>query len=68
MKITHFQATASWYTKRGCAGPVLASVVDRDPADYSHLPLMYPIILNSSGPGCNCGSTTPLRWWSCTTG
>jgi len=51
MKITHFQGTASWYTNGGGAGPVLASLVDRDPADYSHPPLMYPIILNSSGPG-----------------
>ena len=51
MKITHFQGTASWYTNGGCAGPVLASLVDRDPADYSHPPILYPIILNSSGPG-----------------
>jgi hypothetical protein len=51
MKVTHFQGTASWYTVGGCAGPVLASLVDRDPADYSHRPVIYPIILNTAGPG-----------------
>lgn len=49
--ITHFQGTASWYTNGGCKGPVLASLVNRDPANYSQPPLMYPIILNTSGPG-----------------
>ncbi len=49
--ITHFQGTASWYTVGGCAGPVLASLVDRDPANYAQPPVMYPIILNTAGPG-----------------
>lgn len=49
--ITHFQGTASWYTNGGCKGPVLASLVNRDPANYSRPPVMYPIILNTSGPG-----------------
>jgi len=51
MKITHFQGTASWYTSGGCPGPVLASLVDRDPGNYSQPPVMYPIILNTAGPG-----------------
>ena len=51
MKSRIFKERASWYTNGGCAGPVLASLVDRDPADYSHPPLMSRIILNSSGPG-----------------
>jgi hypothetical protein len=51
MKITHFQGTASWYTNGGCAGPVLASLVRPRPADYSHAPVMYPIILDSRDPG-----------------
>lgn len=50
-KITHFQGTASWYTNGGCKGPVLASLVDRDPANYQQPPVMYPIILNTNGPG-----------------
>lgn len=49
--ITHFQGTASWYTVGGCHGPVLASLVDRDPANYAQPPVIYPIILNTSGPG-----------------
>jgi hypothetical protein len=50
-RITHFQGTASWYTNGGCKGPVLASLVDRDPANYQQPPVMYPIILNTNGPG-----------------
>jgi hypothetical protein len=61
--ITHFQGTAPWYTNGNCKGPVLASLVNRNPADYSHPPLIYPIILNSNGPGVQLwfDYSTPLQ-------
>jgi len=61
--ITHFQGTASWYTNGNCKGPVLASLVDRDPDNYSHPSLIYPIILNSNGPGVQLwfDYSTPLQ-------
>jgi hypothetical protein len=61
--ITRFQGTASWYTNGNCKGPVLASLVNRNPADYSRPPLIYPIILNTNGPGVQLwfDYSTPLQ-------
>ncbi len=61
--ITHFQGTASWYTNGGCKGPVLATLVNRNPADYSQPAVVYPIILNTNGPGVQLwfDYSTPLQ-------
>jgi hypothetical protein len=62
-KTTRFQGTASWYTNGDCKGPVLASLINRNPADYSRPPLIYPIILNTNGAGVQLwfDYSTPLR-------
>ena len=44
--ITRFQGTVSWRTT-GCGGPALGGLIDRNPAEYTRPPVMYPLIIKS---------------------